>query len=125
MNNQLGQDTSCEASKSTVSDIIPPQFRYPEYEELDDYLTSRFGLPFTYKRFNPSSYHYIPYGYNYTYLAEPKNFCSNGTFMVVMIMSTVRKPKEQFYAKPGLKTNLLKVRKSNIYSSFLQVLTRL
>ena len=75
--------------------LIPPQFTYPEYKELDDYLVERFGLPFTYKRFNASSYHYIPYGYNYTYLAQPKDFCSEDTFMVVMIMSTVRKPEER------------------------------
>ena len=90
------QSVSVEKMESSsFNDHIPPQFRYPEYEELDRRLTSRFGLPFTYKRFNPSSYHYIPYGYNYTYLAEPKNFCSNDTFMVVMIMSTVKKPEER------------------------------
>ena len=74
---------------------IPKQFRYPEYEELDRHLTERFGLPFTYKRFNPDKYFYIPYGYDYTYLAEPTQFCSNDTFMVVMIMSTVKKPEER------------------------------
>ena len=74
---------------------IPKQFHYPEYKELDRHLTQRFGLPFTYKRFQPESYHYIPYGYDYTYLAEPTHFCSNDTFMVVMIMSTVKKPEER------------------------------
>ena len=37
-----------------VNDHIPPQFRYPEYQELDRHLTERFGLPFSYKRFNYS-----------------------------------------------------------------------
>ncbi|CBK21348.2 uncharacterized protein [Blastocystis hominis] len=78
-----------------TNDHIPPQFIYPEYQQLDKHLTKRFGLPFTYKRFNASTYHYIPYGYNYTYLAQPKNFCSEDTFMVVMIMSTVKKPEER------------------------------
>ena len=77
------------------NDGIPKQFHYPEYKELDRHLTQRFGLPFTYKRFQPESYHYIPYGYDYTYLAEPTHFCSNDTFMVVMIMSTVKKPEER------------------------------
>ena len=78
-----------------TNDHIPPQFIYPEYQQLDKHLTRQFGLPFTYKRFNASSYHYIPYGYNYTYLAQPKDFCSDDTFMVVMIMSTVKKPEER------------------------------
>ena len=77
------------------NDGIPKQFHFPEYKELDRHLTERFGLPFTYKRFNASKYHYIPYGYDYTYLAEPTQFCSNDTFMVVMIMSTVKKPEER------------------------------
>ena len=74
---------------------LPPQFLFPEYEQLDEHLTKHFGLPFTYKRIDPSEYYYIPYGYNYTYLAQPKNFCSEDTFMVVMIMSTVKKPEER------------------------------
>ena len=62
---------------------------------MDKQLTQRYGLPFSYKRFDPDSYHYIPYGYNYTYLAQPQDFCSDDTFMVVMIMSTVKKPEER------------------------------
>ena len=81
--------------ESKTNEHIPSQFVYPEYQELDKLLTRRFGLPFTYKRFNSSTYHYIPYGYNYTYLAQPNNFCSKDTFMVVMIMSTVKKPQER------------------------------
>ena len=84
-----------ESSSENTNNHIPSQFVFPEYEELDRHLTKRFGLPFTYKRFNSSAYHYIPYGYNYTYLAQPKNFCSDDTFMVVMIMSTVKKPEER------------------------------
>lgn len=82
-------------SKEQYNDHIPPQFRYQEYQALDRHLTDRFGLPFSYKRFSSSDYHYIPYGYNYTYLAQPHDFCSNDTFMVVMIMSTVKKPEER------------------------------
>lgn len=81
--------------KSDYNSHIPPQFRFKEYEQLDRQLTELYGLPFSYKRLHPSDYYYIPYGYNYTYLAEPQNFCSSDTFMVVMIMSTVKKPEER------------------------------
>ena len=84
-----------KVSKRQVNDHIPPQFRYSEYQLLDRRLTDRYGLPFSYKRLKPSDYFYIPYGYNYTYLAQPHDFCSNDTFMVVMIMSTVKKPEER------------------------------
>ena len=98
INNQTfySVNTASEDAESNSLNIdIPPQFRYEEYKQLDNYLTQRFGLPFTYKRFNESSYHYIPYGRNYVYKAQPTNFCSNDTFMVVMIMSTVKKPEER------------------------------
>lgn len=84
-----------DPNRKQQNDHIPPQFRYQEYQALDRHLTDRFGLPFSYKRFSSSDYHYIPYGYNYTYLAQPHDFCSNDTFMVVMIMSTVKKPEER------------------------------
>ncbi|KAK8828204.1 hypothetical protein WA538_002717, partial [Blastocystis sp. DL] len=74
---------------------IPQQFHFDEYRELDRHLTERFGLPFTYKRLRPEVYHYVPYGYNYTYLAEPVDFCASKPYMVVMIMSTVKKPEER------------------------------
>ena len=77
------------------SDGIPPQFHYEEYAELDRHLTERFGLPFTYKRIKHEVYHYVPYGYDYKYLAQPNNFCEKDTFMVVMIMSVAKKPEER------------------------------
>ena len=88
-------DTNITAPIKVVNNsYLPPQFLFPEYQELDKHLTNHYGLPFTYKRIDPSEYFYIPYGYNYTYLAQPKDFCSDDTFMVVMIMSTVKKPEE-------------------------------
>ena len=82
-------------SNVIFNDGIPKQFHFEEYKELDEFLTQRYGLPFTYKRLQPDVYHYIPYGYDYQYLAEPTNFCSASTYMVVMIMSTVKKPEER------------------------------
>ena len=96
---QIQRESSKNQNKNSNNEMfnshIPPQFRYEEYQELDKQLTQRYGLPFTYKRLDEKDYFYIPYGYNYTYLAQPHDFCSSDTFMVVMIMSTVKKPEER------------------------------
>ena len=48
-------------SNVIFNDGIPKQFHFEEYKELDEFLTQRYGLPFTYKRLQPDVYHPIEF----------------------------------------------------------------